>query len=276
MWRRSARWRLSWPYMMDCPHDTRSRSIGRAEACTRTSAITGASRRVSHVAHVRRSVRLPEARREPLRRAPVRPCLRLPVGGARLGRGARAARQRREDRSRHRRAALSGGMAFEALNHIGQAQTPMVIILNDNEMSISRNVGALMKHLGYMRATPQYRQTRDSVQSARKQRRVRQRVGEFRAHERVDEAVRPIPRTMIFEQLGIISHGAHRRSRYHRSFQGRRWQPCCTPTCLCSCTWSLRRGAADARGAEPRKFTASRRSKIAYGDGKKKPSAAPS
>ena len=51
-------------------------------------------------------------------------------------------------------AALSGGMAFEALNHIGQAQTPMVIILNDNEMSISRNVGALMKHLGYMRATP--------------------------------------------------------------------------------------------------------------------------
>ncbi|MFR8009515.1 MAG: 1-deoxy-D-xylulose-5-phosphate synthase N-terminal domain-containing protein, partial [Gordonibacter urolithinfaciens] len=43
-------------------------------------------------------------------------------------------------------AALSGGMAFEALNHIGQAQTPMVVVLNDNEMSISRNVGALMKH----------------------------------------------------------------------------------------------------------------------------------
>ena len=61
-------------------------------------------------------------------------------------------------------AALSGGMAFEALNHIGQAQTPMVIILNDNEMSISRNVGALMKHLGYMRASSQYRQTRDTVQ----------------------------------------------------------------------------------------------------------------
>ena len=33
-------------------------------------------------------------------------------------------------------AAIAGGMAFEALNHIGQAQTPMVIILNDNEMSI--------------------------------------------------------------------------------------------------------------------------------------------
>ena len=61
-------------------------------------------------------------------------------------------------------AALSGGMAFEALNNIGQAQTPMVIILNDNEMSISHNVGALMKHLGYMRASSQYRQARDNVQ----------------------------------------------------------------------------------------------------------------
>ena len=61
-------------------------------------------------------------------------------------------------------AALSGGMAFEALNNIGQAQTPMVIILNDNEMSISHNVGALMKHLGYMRASSQYRQARDTMQ----------------------------------------------------------------------------------------------------------------
>lgn len=63
-------------------------------------------------------------------------------------------------------AAIAGGMAFEALNHIGQAQTPMVIILNDNEMSISRNVGALMKHFGAMRASAQYQQTRDSVQDA--------------------------------------------------------------------------------------------------------------
>ena len=61
-------------------------------------------------------------------------------------------------------AALSGGMAFEALNNIGQAQTPMVIILNDNEMSISHNVGALVKHLGYMRASSQYRQARDTMQ----------------------------------------------------------------------------------------------------------------
>lgn len=45
-------------------------------------------------------------------------------------------------------ASLAGGMAFEALNDIGQEQTPLVIILNDNEMAISRNVGAMALHLG--------------------------------------------------------------------------------------------------------------------------------
>lgn len=102
-------------------------------------------------------------------------------------------------------AALSGGMAFEALNHIGQAQTPMVIILNDNEMSISRNVGALVKHLGYMRASTQYRQTRDSVQE------VLESSGAFgnalaNFGRKMKESMKQfvIPRSMIFEQLGIL------------------------------------------------------------------------
>lgn len=102
-------------------------------------------------------------------------------------------------------AALSGGMAFEALNHIGQAQTPMVIILNDNEMSISRNVGALMKHLGYMRTSTQYRHTRDSVQEKL------ERSGPFgnalaNFGRNVKESMKQfvIPHSMMFEQLGIV------------------------------------------------------------------------
>ena len=39
--------------------------------------------------------------------------------------------------------ALTGGMALEALNHIGHEKTDMIVILNDNEMSIAPNVGAL-------------------------------------------------------------------------------------------------------------------------------------
>ena len=102
-------------------------------------------------------------------------------------------------------AALSGGMAFEALNHIGQAQTPLVIILNDNEMSISRNVGALMKHLGYMRASSQYRQTRDSVQEVLESSGA---LGTALANfgRNVKESMKQfvLPRAMIFEQLGIL------------------------------------------------------------------------
>jgi 1-deoxy-D-xylulose-5-phosphate synthase len=42
---------------------------------------------------------------------------------------------------------LTGGMAFEALNHAGHLETDVIVILNDNEMSISKNVGALSAHL---------------------------------------------------------------------------------------------------------------------------------
>ncbi|MCX7857849.1 MAG: 1-deoxy-D-xylulose-5-phosphate synthase [Deltaproteobacteria bacterium] len=43
--------------------------------------------------------------------------------------------------------ALCGGMAFEALNHAGHAKSDIIVILNDNEMSISRNIGALSSYL---------------------------------------------------------------------------------------------------------------------------------
>ncbi len=46
--------------------------------------------------------------------------------------------------------ALGGGMAFEALNHLGATHKPMVVILNDNEMSINKNVGALSASLSRM------------------------------------------------------------------------------------------------------------------------------
>jgi 1-deoxy-D-xylulose-5-phosphate synthase len=43
--------------------------------------------------------------------------------------------------------AMTAGMAFEALNHAGDIKKDMVVVLNDNEMSISENVGALNSHL---------------------------------------------------------------------------------------------------------------------------------
>jgi len=61
-------------------------------------------------------------------------------------------------------ASVSGGMAFEALNHIGQLGKNLIIVLNDNEMSISRNVGAISLYLGKIRLSSKYKNTRDSVE----------------------------------------------------------------------------------------------------------------
>lgn len=52
--------------------------------------------------------------------------------------------------------ALTGGMCYEALNDAGQSEMPLIVILNDNEMSISHNVGALSAHLTQMRHSKAY------------------------------------------------------------------------------------------------------------------------
>lgn len=103
-------------------------------------------------------------------------------------------------------ASLSGGMAFEALNDIGQAQTPLVIILNDNEMSISRNVGAMAIHLGQIRMSSNYRKSRDSVQGFMESSlglpgKAMVRLGKS-AKESFKQFV--MPGSMLFEQLGIV------------------------------------------------------------------------
>lgn len=52
--------------------------------------------------------------------------------------------------------ALTGGMAYEALNNAGRSGTRLIVILNDNEMSISENVGSMARYLAVMRSKPEY------------------------------------------------------------------------------------------------------------------------
>lgn len=52
--------------------------------------------------------------------------------------------------------ALTGGMAYEALDDVGQQKLPLIVVLNDNEMSISGNVGGLSRHLARMRSARGY------------------------------------------------------------------------------------------------------------------------
>jgi 1-deoxy-D-xylulose-5-phosphate synthase len=59
--------------------------------------------------------------------------------------------------------ALTSGIAYEALNNAGHIDRDLIVILNDNEMSISRNVGAMHKYLTRMVTNPWYNRVRDEI-----------------------------------------------------------------------------------------------------------------
>ncbi len=60
--------------------------------------------------------------------------------------------------------ALTGGMIFEALNDAGHSRSKVIFILNDNEMSISQNVGAVAKYLQRLRQRPGYFKSKDAIE----------------------------------------------------------------------------------------------------------------
>ena len=59
--------------------------------------------------------------------------------------------------------ALTGGMCYEALNDCGNSKTRLIVILNDNEMSIAKNVGALSKYFSKLRASYNWDSTKKRV-----------------------------------------------------------------------------------------------------------------
>ena len=62
--------------------------------------------------------------------------------------------------------AMSGGMAFEALNHAGTLPADLLVVLNDNEMSISEGVGALSRY--FARVLRRQASTRSCARAARR------------------------------------------------------------------------------------------------------------
>ena len=99
--------------------------------------------------------------------------------------------------------AMTAGMAFEALNHAGDSKADMLVILNDNEMSISPNVGALSKHLAKLLSGRFYSTLREG---SKKVMQVMPPVWEFakRAEEHMKGMV--VPGT-LFEELGFQYFG---------------------------------------------------------------------
>ncbi len=103
--------------------------------------------------------------------------------------------------------ALTGGMAFEALNDAGQSGLDLLVILNDNQMSISRNVGGLSKHLEKVRVSKRYIRLKDKTVKVLSI----TGIGKMVMHllEKVKDLLRFIirPANVIFEDLGFRYFG---------------------------------------------------------------------
>ncbi|RUO40114.1 1-deoxy-D-xylulose-5-phosphate synthase [Aliidiomarina taiwanensis] len=95
--------------------------------------------------------------------------------------------------------AMTAGMAFEALNHAGDISPNMLVILNDNEMSISENVGALNSHFAKILASKPYTSLREGGKQLLKDLPHMRRLAS-RAEEHVKGLVTP---GTIFEELGF-------------------------------------------------------------------------
>lgn len=103
--------------------------------------------------------------------------------------------------------AMTGGIAFEALNNLGHKKTKMIVILNDNEMSISKNVGAFSSYLSRIRLDPAYNKLRDEVERVLKS---IPRIGEkvYMLGDAFRESIKTlIVPQMIFEELGLRYFG---------------------------------------------------------------------
>jgi 1-deoxy-D-xylulose-5-phosphate synthase len=103
--------------------------------------------------------------------------------------------------------ALTGGLAYEALNNAGHSRARLIVVLNDNEMSISRNVGGLSRYLALVRARPEYRKTKRRVERALRKIPL---IGDalaafFRKTKRFIKRI--LTNTTIFEDLGLAYIG---------------------------------------------------------------------
>ncbi|MGD0834912.1 MAG: 1-deoxy-D-xylulose-5-phosphate synthase [Candidatus Dormibacteria bacterium] len=99
--------------------------------------------------------------------------------------------------------ALTGGMAYEALNNIGHLQPEMVIILNDNGRSYAPTIGGLAENLGQLRLSPRYEAAKDAT--SRTLRHLPLVGGSaYQAAKRVKESLKQlVATTSLFETLGL-------------------------------------------------------------------------
>jgi 1-deoxy-D-xylulose-5-phosphate synthase len=98
-------------------------------------------------------------------------------------------------------AAAGCGPSLEALNNLADVTRRLIVILNDNEMSISENVGAMSRYLGGLLANPRYNRWKKSVESVA----TKMHMGWLRSvYYRIEEAVKSLfLSSVMFEEFGL-------------------------------------------------------------------------
>ena len=119
--------------------------------------------------------------------------------------------------------ALTGGMALEALNHIGHEKKDMIVILNDNEMSIAPNVGALHSMLGRLRTAGKYNRAKDELELLLKK--IPAVGGKLAATaERLKDSLKyMLVSGVFFEELGFTYLGPVDGHNYDELFENIRY-----------------------------------------------------
>lgn len=102
--------------------------------------------------------------------------------------------------------ALTGGLSYEGLSNAGQSGEPMIVILNDNGMSITRNVGGVAQHLAHQRLKPQYLNFKKAYRKAMDATRLGRKLYKFnhRIKTAVKDALLPCS---LFEDMGFTYMG---------------------------------------------------------------------
>ncbi len=102
--------------------------------------------------------------------------------------------------------AMTGGMAFEALNHAGHLKKDLIVILNDNEMSIAPNVGAMSGYLTRLRTDPTYSRGKEELEQLLRKIPVGPTI--LRFGERLKDSLKYMMMPgIIFEEMGFIYLG---------------------------------------------------------------------
>ena len=103
--------------------------------------------------------------------------------------------------------ALSGGLAYEGLNNAGASGEPLIVILNDNGMSISRNVGAMSAHLSRLRNKPAYYEFKKNYRRVLLSSAPGKAV--YRFNHQIKEGLKNavLPNATLFEDMGFTYVG---------------------------------------------------------------------